>query len=74
MSQISKARCVVRNCGKPAIKIICEDCFKILATGVIDPKSSAWFVTELVFMAQQNDAAMEQVRHLHAKVNELLND
>ena len=74
MSQTSKTRCIVRNCGKHAQKVICEDCFKMLATSVIDPKSSAWFVTELVFMAQQNDAAMEQVRHLHTKVNELSND
>lgn len=67
-------RCIVRNCGKPAAKIICRECFHMLATGVIDPTSTAWFVTELVFMEQQNDSAMKQVKYLHDKVNELARD
>jgi hypothetical protein len=33
--------------------------------------SSAWFVAELEFLSTQNHHAMEQVRVLHDKVNEL---
>ena len=68
------SRCIVRNCGKPAAKIICRECFHMLATGVIDPTSTAWFVTELTFLNTQNDAAMKQVKYLHDKVNELASD
>ena len=46
----------------------------MLATGVIDPTSTAWFVTELTFLNTQNDAVMKQVKYLHDKVNELASD
>jgi hypothetical protein len=46
----------------------------MLISGELDRKSAAWFVTELVFMEQQNDAAMKQVNYLHSKVNELSRD
>jgi hypothetical protein len=46
----------------------------MLMSGDLNRNSAAWFVTELVFMEQQNDAAMKQVHYLHAKVNELAND
>lgn len=66
-------RCIVRNCGKKSIpdKDLCETCFVMLTTGEKIDSSSAWFVTELEFMEQQNDEAMRQITHLHAKVNEL---
>jgi len=34
-------------------------------------ESKAWFVMEMEFMHTQNHFAMEQVRELHDKVNEL---
>jgi hypothetical protein len=34
--------------------------------------SHAWFALELDFLATQNHYAMEEVRRLHAQVNELL--
>jgi hypothetical protein len=46
----------------------------MLMSGVVNKDSAAWFVTELTFMEQQNDAAMKQVHYLHDKVNELAND
>lgn len=74
MSQTSKVRCIVRNCGNPTAKDLCNTCFHMLMSGDLNRNSAAWFVTELVFMEQQNDAAMKQVHYLHAKVNELAND
>lgn len=76
MSQTSKMRCIVRNCGELTenSKNLCEHCFHMLVSGELDRKSAAWFVTELVFMEQQNDAAMKQVHYLHSKVNELARD
>ena len=76
MSQTSKMRCIVRNCGSLTgnSKDLCNRCFHMLISGELDRKSTAWFVTELVFMEQQNDAAMKQVKYLHDKVNELASD
>jgi len=46
----------------------------MLATGRINDDSSAWFVTEILFLDSQNDAAMREVSQLHKTVNELSDD
>ena len=76
MSQTSKMRCIVRNCGNLTgnSKDLCNRCFHMLICGELNRKSTAWFVTELVFMEKQNDAAMTQVKYLHDKVNEICRD
>ena len=76
MSQTSKMRCIVRNCGELTgnNRDLCNRCWHMLISGELDRKSAAWFVTELMFMEQQNDAAMKQVHYLHSKVNELSRD
>lgn len=74
MSQTSKMRCIVRNCANTTTTHLCQRCFHMLSSGELDRKSTAWFVTEMVFMEQQNDAAMKQVKYLHDKVNELARD
>lgn len=68
------SRCIVRNCGNKADRYLCEVCTKMMITGTINMSSSAWFVTEIMFMAQQNDQAMIEVAHLHKRVNELSDD
>jgi len=42
----------------------------MLSRGLLMP-SGAWFAVELQFLNEQNHHAMEQVRLLHDKVNEL---
>lgn len=76
MSSKSKMRCIVRNCGELTgnNRDLCNRCWHMLISGEVDRKSTSWFVTELVFMEQQNDAAMKQVAYLHKKVNELTDD
>jgi hypothetical protein len=46
----------------------------MLVTGALSTNSTAWFVTELTFMEEQNKAAMRRVAYLHNKVNELSDD
>lgn len=72
MSRISK--CVVRNCGNKTTRDLCDTCMTMVVTGVVNTSSAAWFVTELLFMEQQNNAAMKEVAHLHSRVNELSDD
>lgn len=64
-------RCIVRGCGNRSRhdEDLCFSCYDILSEGILKP-STAWFVTELDFLHEQNAAAMEQVRVLHAKLNE----
>jgi len=45
----------------------------MLSQGSIMP-STAWFAVELEFVNQQNHHAMEQVRLLHDKVNDLMGE
>ena len=72
MSRIS--RCAVRNCANKTTRDLCDECMTMLVTGVLSTNSTAWFVTELMFMEEQNKAAMKQVAYLHNKVNELSDD
>jgi len=68
-------RCVVKGCGTntpPNIQL-CQRCFTMLSRGVL-MQSTAWFATELEFLNTQNYHAMEQVRQLHDKVNELMEE
>ena len=77
MSLTSKNnRCVVRNCGAGVRTdpTLCDTCLSMLATGRINNDSSAWFVTEILFLDSQNDAAMREVSQLHKTVNELSDD
>jgi len=75
MSPAPKSRCIVRCCGNTASRgVLCRKCFLILGSGEIDTTSSAWFVTEMVFMEQQNETAMGVVHHLHSRVDELSDD
>ena len=79
MTQISDRkndRCVVRNCGQRVRmdSTLCDSCLGMLATGRVNNDSSAWFVTEILFLDSQNDAAMREVSHLHKTVNELSDD
>jgi len=68
-------RCVVKGCGTktPPGTQLCERCHVMLSRGVL-MQSTAWFATELEFLNTQNYHAMEQVRQLHAKVNELMEE
>ena len=45
----------------------------MLSRGVL-MQSPAWFATELEFLNTQNYHAMEQVRKLHDRVNELMEE
>jgi hypothetical protein len=74
VSRFAKMRCIVRNCSYMTGLQLCHKCSDMLRRGELDRNSTAWFVTELVFMEQQNDAAMKQVKYLHDKVNELARD
>lgn len=69
------AQCIVKGCGnrRPEHLQLCGRCHAILTKGVL-LSSPAWFVTELEFLNQQNHFAMEQVRKLHDKVNELMGE
>jgi len=68
-------RCIVKGCGTktPPKNQLCERCYVMLSRGVLMP-SGAWFAVELEFLHQQNHHAMEQVRLLHDKVNELIGE
>lgn len=68
-------RCVVKGCGTktPPGAQLCERCHVMLSRGVL-MQSPAWFATELEFLNTQNHYAMEQVRQLHDKVNELMEE
>ena len=66
MSRFAKLRCVVRNCNNMAGLQLCSQCFHMLRTGKLDMKSSAWFVSELLFVEQQNEEVMRQ---LYDKMN-----
>jgi hypothetical protein len=68
-------RCVVKGCGTktPPGTQLCERCHVMLSRGVL-MQSPAWFATELEFLNTQNYHAMEQVRRLHDKVNELMEE
>jgi hypothetical protein len=46
----------------------------LLISGKKKKPSTAWFVTELEFLEQQNNEAMRQIAYLHKKVNELSDD
>lgn len=46
----------------------------LLVSGKRKRPSTAWFVTELEFLEQQNNEAMRQIAYLHKKVNELSDD
>lgn len=67
--------CVVKGCGNrtPQHTQLCERCHVMLSRGLLMP-SGAWFAIELEFLHQQNHCAMEQVRKLHDKVNELMGE
>lgn len=66
-------RCVVKCCGSrtPEGTQLCERCYVMLSRGLV-LESPAWFATELEFLATQNHYAMEEIRRLHDKVNELM--
>jgi len=68
-------RCVVKGCGAktPPHTQLCSRCHVMLSRGLVMP-SGAWFAIELEFLTQQNHTAMEQIRHLHDKVNELMEE
>ncbi len=68
-------RCVVKGCGTktPPNVQLCERCHVMLSRGLL-MQSPAWFATELEFLNTQNYYAMEQVRQLHDKVNELMEE
>lgn len=68
-------RCIVKCCGgrTPPGAQLCERCHVMLSRGVL-MQSPAWFATELEFLNTQNHHAMEQIRMLHDKVNELVDD
>jgi len=68
-------RCVVKGCGaktRPHTQL-CQRCEVMLSRGMLMP-SGAWFAIELEFLNTQNHHAMEQVRQLHDKVNELMEE
>jgi len=69
---MTKQRCIVRGCGgeAPHHTQLCERCHVMLSRGIL-MDSPAWFATELAFLNQQNHYAMESVRQLHDKVNDL---
>ena len=64
--------CTVKGCGTKTTphSQLCQRCFTMLSRGLLMP-SGAWFAVELQFLNEQNHHAMEQVRLLHDKVNEL---
>ena len=68
-------RCVVKGCGTktPHNTQLCERCHVMLSRGLL-MQSPAWFAVEMEFLNTQNYHAMEQVRQLHDKVNELMEE
>lgn len=75
MSTEKRNMCAVKGCGTrtEAQEQLCPRCFVMLSRGVLMP-SGAWFAVELDFLNQQNHTAMEQIRLLHDRVNELMGD
>lgn len=69
---MSEKECIVKGCRNPLSLVgpLCRPCYVMLSRGVV-MESKAWFVMEMEFMHTQNHFAMEQVRELHDKVNEL---
>jgi len=67
--------CTVKGCGgrPPKHSQLCERCHVMLSRGLLMP-SAAWLAVELEFLATQNHYAMEQVRQLHDRVEELEED
>ncbi len=68
-------KCLVKGCTGKTFKDrgLCSRCYVMLSQGSLLP-SSAWFAVELEFVNQQNHHAMEQVRLLHDKVNDLMGE
>jgi len=66
------SECIVRGCAgqAPNLQGVCFRCHTMLRTGKVMP-SQAWFAAELQFLMEQNEAAMEHVRQLHNKIDQM---